>query len=380
MNIRSTVESYFYYLLLAATVLSLAAVGTAQASQTAPNYPKHLPYSFSNLVWWSNDSLRALLKDRMPGLGDEIAPTPAAERRVRDELKALLKEKGIVAEVQSQEPSNFSLSAERAPGAPGPAILFSVLSPQVLVDKVVLTQVPNGLMDALSENLRRREGHEYSGDQDWLVRSNSEEELNSKGYLEAQVEVTHDAPRRDGDHYLVNLIVSVKPGPQYRISSITADGGPLLRGRDLSSLFTQKVGDVAGAGPFGRLAGELRALYWHNGYADVDIHGPPVLDRSSGLVSYHLDVTPGPVYHLRSLTVHNLDAQQERKARELLGIKPGDVFDQMAVNGLYHKISTDPALTAYGFTFGPIKDKTTANVDLTLDFYKSSDKSSVTIK
>jgi outer membrane translocation and assembly module TamA len=379
MNVR--LKWYFRYLFFAATILSLVEVGSSQPAQTVPtNYPTHLPYSFSNLVWWTNDGLRELLKERIPGLADEIAPTAGAERKVRDELKALLKEKGIVAEVQSQEPSNFSLSAERAPGAPGPAIVFSVLSPQVLVDRVVLTQVPDGLMNALSESLRRREGHEYSGGQDWLVRSNAEEELNSKGYLEAQIDVTHDAPRRDGDHYLVNLLVSVKPGPQYRISSITADGGPLLRGRDLSSFFAQKAGDVAGAGPFGRLAGELRALYWHNGYADVDIHGPPVFDRSSGLVSYHLDVAPGPVYHLRSLTIHNLDAQQERKARELLGIKPGDVFDQMAVNGLYHKLSAEPALTAYGFTFGPMKDKTTANVDLTLDFYKTSDKSSVTTK
>jgi hypothetical protein len=109
------------------------------------------------------------------------------------------------------------------------------------------------------------------------------------------------------------------------------------------------------------------------------VHCPSFAGISaSGLVSYHLDV--GPVYLLRSLTIHNLDAQQERKARELLGIKPGDVFDQMAVNGLYHKLSAEPALTAYGFTFGPMKDKTTANVDLTLDFYKTSDKSSVTTK
>lgn len=380
MKMRSRLERYFCCLFLAATVLGLTDVGSSQSAQTAPNYPTHLPYSFSNLVWWTNDSLRELLKERITGLGDEIAPTAGAERRVRDELKALLKEKGIMAEVQSQEPSSFSLCAERAPGAPAPAIVFSVLSPQVLIDKVLLTQVPDGLMDALSENLRRREGHEYSERQDWLVRSNAAEELNSKGYLEAQVDVTHDTPRRSSDHYLVNLIVSVKPGPQYRISSITADGGPLLRGRDLSSLFVQKVGDVAGAGPFRRLAGELRALYWRNGYADVDIHGPPVLDRSSGMVSYHLDVNPGPVYHLRNLTVHNLDAQQERRARELLGIKPGDVFDQMAVNGLYHKLSADPALTAYGFTFGPMKDKAEAKVDLTLDFYKVSDKSSVTIK
>ncbi len=87
----------------------------------------------------------------------------------------------------------------------------------------------------------------------------------AKGYLDGQVDINHDPPRRTSDRYLVNLLVSIKSGPQYRISSITADGGPLVKGRDLSPLFGRKAGDIAGVGPFGRLAGELRALDWHYG-------------------------------------------------------------------------------------------------------------------
>jgi len=360
------------------TLFALA-TGSAQTVKQAQNHPTYLPYSFSNFIWWSDDELRALLKKQITGLGDEIKPTTTSEGKVRDALKILLKEKGIEAEVLSVEPSDFSLSGERAPGAPVPAIVFSISSPQVLVDKVVISHAPEDLVASLHENLRAREGHEYSAQQDWLVRSNTIEKLESQGYLQAQIDIVHDAPRRDDDHYLVNLVVSVTLGPQYRISSITADGGPLLQGRDLSQFFMQKPGDIAGAGPFGRLAGELRAYYWHYGYADVEIRGPGVLDHAKALVSYHLSVNPGPVYHLRSLIIHNLNAEQERKARELLGMKPGDVFDEMAVNGLYHKISTDPLLTAYGFTFGPAKDKAAVAVDLTLDFYKVDGKSSVTI-
>ncbi len=362
-----------------ALALSLTVACLAQSAKPAQSYPAHLPYSFSNFVWWSNDELHGLLKERIPNLGDEIAPTAAAEARVRETLKDLLKEKGIAAEVQSEDPSAFSLNAERVPGAPGPAIVFSILNPQILVDKVVISQAPDALVDSLGESLRVKEGREYSGGQDWLVRSNVREELTSKGYLEADVDVEHGAPRRDGDHYLVNLLVSVKAGPQYRISAIIADGGPLLQGKDLSSLFTEKTGDIAGLGPFGRLAGQIRALYWHSGYADVDIQGPPVLNHERALVSYHLQVAPGPLYHLRNLTIHNLNAEQESKVRELLDMKPGDVFDEMAVNGLYHKISADPSMSAYSFTFTPKKDKPAATVDLTLDFFKNSDKATVTV-
>jgi hypothetical protein len=40
-------------------------------------------------------------------------------------------------------------------------------------------------------------------------------------------------------------------------------------------------------------------------------------------------------------------------------MKPGDVFDEMAINALSQKAAADPTLRAYGFTFGPAKDKAT---------------------
>lgn len=380
MRVRTRPVLRFVGVLFAVLLLHGTDSTSAQNPKPPAKYPAHLPYSFSNFVWWSDEELRALVKERVPSLGDEIATNPADEGKVRDALTRILKEKGIVAEVQSNEPSDFVLTAERAPGAPGPAIVFSILLPKILVDKVILSNVAEDVKASLSEDLARGEGHEYSGEQFWMVRSNTEEALQPKGYLEVKTTISHDSPRRDGDHYLVNLLVSVDAGPQYRISAITADGGPLLEGRDLSAYFSQEVGDVAGRGPFGQLSGQLRPLYWRYGYADVEIHAPPVLDRTHSQVSYHLEVIPGPVYHLRSLSIHNLDAASEEKVRALLGMKPGDVFDEMAINGLYHKLSAEPSLAARSFTFSPAKHIASASVDLTLDFYKVSDKSDVTVK
>ena len=352
----------------------------AQVPQRVAPYPQRLPYAFSNFVWWGNDELHELLKARISGLGDEIAPGSPMEHKIHDVLTTILKEKGIAAEIQSAEPSTFALTAERAPGSPPPAIVYSILSPPILVEKVNVSGAPAAIASSLTAKLAPREGHEYSGGQDWMVRSNLQEELEAKGYLDAQFDISHDSPRLSGNHYVVNLLAAVTPGPQFRIESITADGGPLLIGRDLSSYFTEKRGDIAGSGPFGRLAGELRALYWHYGYADVEINGPPVLDRPHATVSYHLGVVPGPLYHLRSLMIHNLSPEQEKRVRELLGMGTGDVFDAMAINNLYHKLPSDALLTAHGFTFSPAKDKVAAQVDLTLDFYKDSDKSSVTVR
>ena len=124
--------------LLVALMLCVTAAGWSQTAQPTQSYPAHLPYRFSNFAWWSDDDLRLLLKNRIPGLGDEIAPTSAGEGKVREALKALLREKQIVAEVQSEEPSPSAISAERVPGAPEPAVVFSILTPEVVVDKVVV--------------------------------------------------------------------------------------------------------------------------------------------------------------------------------------------------------------------------------------------------
>jgi len=372
-------ECHFRQSILVCVVLCLTLHGSAQTDKTLTPYPKSLPYSFSNFVWWSDDELRGLLKSRISGLTDEIAPSPSPEGKIRDVLKGLLKEKGIIADVQSIEQCSLFLTGTRAPGAPSPSIAFSVISPKVLIDKVLVSQAPENLTSSLNENRRLIEGHEYSSGQDWLIRSKIGDTLDANGYMEAKIEISHDAPRHIGDHFAVNLILLIEPGPQYRISTITADGGPLLQGRDLTSYITQKPGDLPGAGPFGRLAGELRSFYWHYGYADVDIEGPPSLDRTNSLVSYHLEVIPGPLYHLRSLVIHNLSTEQEAKARELLKMKPGDIYDETAVNALYQRIRADQMLETYGFGFSPQKDKSAAAVDLTLDFYKVSDKSSVTV-
>lgn len=201
-----------------------------------------------------------------------------------------------------------------------------------------------------------------------------------KRYLDGQVQIARLSPFREGEHFQVGLTVTVIAGPQFHVSSINADGGPLLAGKDLSRFFEMKVGDVPGRYPLSDLASKLRELYLHYGYADVDIENNPVLDRDHAMVSYHIRVIPGPVYHLRRITVEKLSAEQESKARELLGMKPGDVYLDEAITNLYHRIPAEPLLEGYGFSFGPKKDKTANAIDLSLIFYKESDKSSVTIK
>jgi outer membrane translocation and assembly module TamA len=367
--------------------LAIPAVGSDQAPKATQTYPSHLPYRFANFVWWSDEELRALLKKRIPGLGDEIATTTAAEGKVRDALTALLKEKGIAAEVQSQEPSNSAIAplnpmffGRHLPEQPLPAIEFSILAPKVQIDKVRVRSDSDEAVEILQTESKSFEGKPYSASGEQFTSFRLGEVLGQKGYLSAQVHLSHEAPRKENERFLVDLSILIDSGPKYHVSSITADGGPLLPGRDLSQFIAMKKGDVAGAEALWNLEPKLRAYYQQSGYADVDFEDQPTLDRDHGLAAYHLVVIPGPVYHLRSLTVHNLNPELESKIRELFGMKPGDVYREEAVNDLYQKIAGEPILKGYGFSFGPKRDRTADAVDLSLEFYKEGGESSVTIK
>jgi hypothetical protein len=382
-SIRNQFVGIFYGLLLI-----MPAPSAGQSSTPPREYPSHLPYTFSNFVWWSDEDLRALLKRRIPGLGEEIATTTAAEGKLRGALTELLKDKGIAAEVQSQEPSNSAFApvdpmffGKHLPERPRPAIVFSVLRPEVRIDHVLLHAESEDAIAVLQAEAKSFEGKPYSASGDSFTAFRLGEVLGQTGFLSAQVRLSHEFPRKEGDRFLVDLSISVDSGPKYHISSITADGGPLLQGRDLSQFIGIRKGDVApGPQAFWNLESKLRAFYEHSGYEDVDFEDQPILDRDHGLAAYHLSVIPGPIYHLRSVTVRNLNPEQERKARELLGIKPGDVYQGDAIQGLYSKISDEPLLKGYRFSYGPKRDRTANGIDLSLEFYKDNGKSNVTVK
>ena len=388
MSVESKVFRGVSKSVLAGLLLGQIAFGQLQTAKPVGAYPSSLPYRFSNVVWWSDDELRTLLKKRIPGLGDEVATTTAGEGKIRDALKILLKEKGIAAEVQSEEPGPLAFApvhpeyfpAGKAPERPQPAILFSLLAPKVLIDKVQLQNPPAEAMDALAQEAKSFEGRPYRAESEEFASYRMGELLEERGFLDGKVRLRRDAPRKDGDRWLVAIRAEIDAGPRYRISELTADGGPLLAGRDLRSFFGASSGDVVGRDPFERLKEGLWALYKHSGYADIEVMDDPIRDAQRALVSYHLTVNPGPVYHLRTLTIEKLDAAQMAKVRELLGMKQGDVYQGDLVDSLYRKVTNEPLLKGYKFGFGPRRDKQAQAIDLTLSFFKEGEEGKVTVK
>jgi outer membrane protein assembly factor BamA len=343
----------------------------AQTTGAESSAQNKFPYSFSNFVWWSDTDLRAELRRRIPSLGDEITRNSLAESKINTVLTELLQRKGINARVQSIEPSLDVLTLQRTPDAPPPSIVFRVLAPpNILIDKVVFENSPSDATELLSETVSNMKGRPFTANL-WADKLRIKQSLEQLGYLSASLTLGHGQPTQQGDNYLVPVNAAITSGPKYHVLSVKADGGPLLKGRDLSTYFSLKPGDVATPNAFGRLAGSLRALYWHAGYPDVAFTGEPVLDHASALATYQFEVDPGPIYHLRSLKIENLDPSQQIEVKNTLSLKAGDVYDALAVANLQSKLSdAGSTLKGYGVSYSPQEDKQEHVVDLTLNFYK----------
>jgi len=372
-------------LLLGPTVLSghAQSVRIPQARDQQP-IVERLPYAFSNFPWWTDAQIRAELKSRIPGLHDEVGRGSAEEARVRDELTAMLQARGVRATVVSVEPSETSsaVSAFMAtlpfyiPGAgQHQHIEFSISAPQIVIGGISMDASPEG--EIMARIARQMEGKPFDSGAIPLQAHRLCEPLQRHGYLSAQVMVTPGHPVREGDKYVVPMKAEVQSGPLYHVGMISADGGPLLRGQDLSTLFDLQTGEVATPYAFERLKSSIMTVYFQAGYASVHFNDQPELDPDHATAIYRLQTVPGPQFRIRTVTVKNLSPAQEAEVRSLLALAPGDVYDQIAVDELHEKVQDSSALKGLDYSFAPRTDRDLNVIDLTLDFFRDAAKSSL---
>jgi outer membrane translocation and assembly module TamA len=365
-------RSFYLGILLIGVAFGAIPLSSAQSAKPlAPTPPIRYPYIFSNFPWWTDSEVRVLLKRRIPSLTDEIAPNFALESKIRTALTDLLSQKGIHAAVQSFDPSPDAGTAQRVTGAPPPSIRFSILGPpDILVDTVTFEGAPPDADTSFDNVVAILKGQPFEAGDLWFEQQQIVDRLQVFGYLSAAASITAGQPTKDGDRYLVPLAATINAGPRYRVASIKVDGGPLFEGSQIAPSVPLKPGDLANATAFIGLANYLRPIYLQDGYLDAEFDPHPTLDKDRALVSYDFTVTPGPLYRVRTVTIENLNPAQEQQARSLLGLRPGDAYDELTVMQLHRRLSEpESTLKDYSFSYSRHADKSTQTIDLILSFY-----------
>jgi len=332
-----------------------------------PTEPPSLPYSFSNFPWWSDDELRTALKQLAPYLEDRIPPHSKTSMSVRALLEHLLREKGIQAIVLVTEYTDSAVVTERTSQIPEPFIEYSIFSPKILFGHI--TCIPHKAIsdNHVFDNFRLLTMREYRSDL-WYQRTLLQKELARLGYMDSKVLIKHDIPRFQNGTYLVDTVVEVEAGQQYRISALTVDGGPLLAGMDLTSYYDNSPGSITDDQPFKKLEKMISSIYQNAGYKFVRTHTIPTIDKEKLSVSFKLTVTPGTQYHLRRLYIEGLDKQLAEKVRSSVLIKPGDIYVDETVSNSILRIKKNELPNEYDIATSFRRDDKTGSVDLTLIF------------
>lgn len=383
---KSALYLVLLLLLLPASVLRVHAE-EADVQTPAPPSAVRLPYAFSNFAWWTDAELRAELKARMPGLQDTLLCGSAQEAEIRNQLTAMLRARGVQATVTSVDPSEVSAQVSQFMASlpffvpegsdPRPHITFSISAPQIVIGDVKVFTAPDSQSDMLAHIARQMEGKPFDANTLEAQAKQLVEPMEMNGYLSAFIRLSPDQPQRQGDRYVVPLDAAVDAGPVYHVGMVSADGGPLLRGRDLASYFDLHTGDIATPYAFQRLESSIMTIYFQSGYASVHFQDAPILDRDQAIATYRLLVFTGPQYRLRNITMHNLSPAQETEVRNMLALEPGDVYDQVAIDELHQKVEENANLHGLNYSFVPQTDRQHNVIDLTLDFFKEAEQSSL---
>ena len=359
------------FCILCALILASTFASSVHA-QTPPAAPMAFPYSFTNFVWWTDAGLRAEIHRRLPSLPDAIVVGSTQEHALRSVLETLLRQKGIVADIQAIAPGPGAAHLERDPDAPPPSIEFSIMEPpHIVIGHLAFDAPPASALDSLNQVATRLDGRAYNSNSFWMHADQVRRPLQELGYLAVTVLFEPGSPNQSAPNtYTVPIHIRFNLGPQFHIASISADGGPLAAGHDLSPYFAAHPGDVAQLHPFGRLEGALRNTYASRGYMDVTIHDDPVLDTTHALATYHLTLDPGPQYRFNALTLKNLNSAQEAYLHAHFPLKPGDLYDQSAIINLYRELGPLQEFSGLSFSFGVQKNRQQGTVDVTLEFFK----------
>jgi outer membrane protein assembly factor BamA len=168
------------------------------------------------------------------------------------------------------------------------------------------------------------------------------------------------------------ITAQIDPGPAYKFGGISWSGNSGVSSADLNGVVQMQAGSPADGNEMDALWKRVLDKYEQAGYLSADIHPAPNFDAKAGTVSYAVNITEGPQYHMGNLVLTGLSVEGERRIRKAFPIPADALFDKAA-----YQIFMDKGLKA-AFSGLPVHydkignflqlDTPNSKVDVLLDF------------
>lgn len=290
---------------------------------------KFVPAHFADFVWFTDPALVQKVHERVPLFAGELPATGRLPDQVSDVLQAILVENGNPGHVEYvRTPSQNGQLA---------SVDFSVANVTIRIHRIDFPGAEGAQLKILEAAAEKLAGRDYSTT---LVNSFIQQSVlptyHDSGYLKAacatpQPKVVKDTDQEASDARLevtlVDVMLAVTPGMQYKLSGWTWSGNNAILTADLQPFIHAKLGEPANTV---RLEDDLRAvqqLYGSRGYVTTTIKADAQFDDAAGTVAYRLEVNEGPVYRMGELEFRGIDNNLTARLRAAWKIRPGDVYD-----------------------------------------------------
>lgn len=298
-----------------------------------------IPIRLDNLPLTPGKDLDARLHERFPLYHGKVPPEGGLEESVRGALEELLAAQGIKASVTAGPYTDMKLGKVTA-------VVYAIVSPPVVVGDIRLDSGSLALDQKAQQILTAQAGAPYSmeGSPNQIA-TNLGNYYRDQGYLEVAIHAdAQSAPVVTPDAVRIPFVVSLAPGPLYKVTSVQMAPGLAVSQADFDRQSGIHPGDVAD-GVRIRQNWEYVARQYHNhGYIKAAVTPTPTFDRAHGTVSYVVTVEPGPVYAMGSLTIESVSDDLRARMMAAWKIAPGAVFNEGAILGFFATHGVNPEL------------------------------------
>jgi outer membrane protein insertion porin family len=166
-----------------------------------------------------------------------------------------------------------------------------------------------------------------------------------RGFLDCAAHATPQTAMAASEHAIViPFQVSVVPGAQYRLAGIQLAPGLAVSQADFDRQSGIHPGDIAD-GQHVRANMEFIMRQYHNrGFMRAKVKLVPSYDRARTMVSYTVNVDPGPVYTMGQLAIEHVSGDLRGAILAAWKMPAGAVFNEGAIMGFFATHGVNPAL------------------------------------
>lgn len=276
---------------------------------------------FDNVVWFSDRELLEKLHATVPLFDGELPVNGELAREVSQALGLLLMQKNVAAQVGYRRPFDEDNPVE--------AFVFSVSGPDITIREVGFSDVAPDELPKLTAAAKQLEGMEYTRPAIRVIEDKSFLPVyREHGYLKAVLGDPEPTVVKTGVHdTLVDVIVPVRPGRQYKLARIEMVGNNDFSGATLQNAFHIHAGDVANAVELNKDLEAIHQILGTRGYMDAAIKGELKTDDVHSLASYHVSIVEGDVYKMGELEIRGLGLETTTRLRNEWTLRSGDPYD-----------------------------------------------------